>query len=64
MLAIVHYGEHSCSNPMVLILSDSRVVFVIMMISSLAFYVMAFRVPVVSWENVVSIMAGFWIDSV
>ena len=29
-------------------LTNTRVVFVIMLISSLAFYIMAFRVPVVS----------------
>jgi hypothetical protein len=51
MLAIVRYGEQNCGELWCSILRYFRVVFVIMMISSLAFYIMAFRVPVVSWEK-------------
>ena len=39
-------------------LMDIRVVFVIMLISSIAFYVMAFRVPVVSISKPLQILCN------
>ena len=38
---------------------DIRVVFVIMLISSIAFYVMAFRVPVVSTSKLLPTCCNF-----
>ena len=56
MLAIVLFGKYNVhprrsTQYSTAVLMNNRVVFVIMIISSIAFYAMAYRVPVVSTDE-------------